>query len=124
MGRAVVHFEVTGGDADKLREFYGGLFDWEINADNPMSYGIVDREANLDQGIGIGGGISAAPQGSEGYVTFYVSVDDVEAALQKAESLGGSRVVGPMQVPDGPELGQFTDPEGNLIGVVKTQPAE
>jgi predicted enzyme related to lactoylglutathione lyase len=121
MGNAVVHFEVTGKDGEKLREFYSGLFDWEINADNPMNYGIVNREANMDQGIGIGGGVAGAMDGGEGYVTFYVSVDDVEAALQKAEGLGATRVMGPMEVPDGPELGQFKDPDGNLIGVVKTQ---
>jgi predicted enzyme related to lactoylglutathione lyase len=124
MGNAVVHFEVIGKDADKLRDFYSGLFDWEINADNPMNYGIVDRESNLDQGIGIGGGVAAAQEGGEGYVTVYVSVDDVEAALQRAEGLGASRVIGPMQVPDGPEIAQFKDPDGNLIGLVKTQPME
>jgi predicted enzyme related to lactoylglutathione lyase len=124
MGNAVVHFEVTGGDADQIQQFYAGLFDWEVDADNPMKYGIVNREANLDQGIGIGGGVSATMEGGEPYVTFYVSVDDVEAALQKAESLGGTRVMDPMQVPDGPEIAQFKDPDGNLIGLVKTQPVE
>jgi predicted enzyme related to lactoylglutathione lyase len=48
---------------------------------------------------------------------FYVGVDDVEAALAKAESLGGSRVFGPMEVPDGPTIGHFADPEGNVVGL-------
>jgi|SRR5215211_1013163 len=128
MGRAVVHFEVMGKDGEKLRSFYSELFDWKIDANNPMNYGMVQREDNLDQGIGIGGGIGAMPEGGEGpeigeegHVTFYVSVDDVEAALQKAESLGGERVMGPSQVPEGPEIGLFHDPEGHTIGVVKTQ---
>jgi len=127
MGQAVVHFEVMGKDGDKLRSFYSDLFDWKIDADNQMNYGMVSREDNMDQGIGIGGGIGAMPEGGEGpdigegHVTFYVSVDDVEAAMQKAESLGGSRVMGPMQVPEGPEIGLFHDPEGHTIGVVKTQ---
>ena len=43
---------------------------------------------------------------------------DVEAGLQKAESLGGTRVMGPMDVPDGPKLGLFKDPEGNTVGLV------
>ncbi len=33
MGQAVVHFEVIGKDGDKLRAFYGELFDWQIDAD-------------------------------------------------------------------------------------------
>jgi predicted enzyme related to lactoylglutathione lyase len=121
MGQAVVHFEVLGKDGAKLQSFYSDLFGWEIDASNPMNYGMVQRESNLDQGIGIGGGIGAIPEGGEGHVTFYVSVDDVEAGLQKAEGLGGTRVMGPMQVPEGPEVGLFNDPEGHTIGLVKTQ---
>jgi predicted enzyme related to lactoylglutathione lyase len=52
-------------------------------------------------------------------VTFYVEVPDVEAALAKAESLGGSRMMGPDQVPGGPIIGLFTDLDGNTVGVVQ-----
>jgi predicted enzyme related to lactoylglutathione lyase len=46
-------------------------------------------------------------------------VPDVEAALAKAESLGGSRVFGPGEVPGTDiTLGQFTDPQGHLVGVM------
>ena len=59
-------------------------------------------------------------QGSNGHVTWYVEVPDVEAALAKAEKLGGQRLMGPDTVPGGgPTLGQITDPEGHLIGVVQ-----
>jgi uncharacterized protein len=56
-------------------------------------------------------------------VTIYVEVPDVEAALAQAEKLGGTRLMGPTQVPGGPALGQFADPEGHLIGVVRAGPA-
>src|SRR5437867_3471277 len=120
MGQPVVHFEVIGQDGEKLRRYYSELFGWEINADNEMNYGIVGREGNLGpDGIGIGGGIAGGPPGYEGHVTFYVAVPDIEAALQKAESLGGTRVMGPERIMDMIELGQFKDPEGHVIGVVK-----
>jgi uncharacterized protein len=48
-------------------------------------------------------------------------VPDVEAALAKAESLGGTRVMGPETIMGTIELGQFSDPEGHLVGVVKTE---
>jgi predicted enzyme related to lactoylglutathione lyase len=96
MGQAVVHFEVIGKDGDKLRAFYGELFDWQIDADNDMGYGLVQRDGNLNgDGVGIGGGIAGGPEGYGGHVTFYVEVPDVEAALARAESLGGTRVFGP-----------------------------
>jgi predicted enzyme related to lactoylglutathione lyase len=47
-----------------------------------------------------------------------VEVDDPEAALAKAESLGGKRVMGPDEVMPGLVIGQFTDPEGHLVGIV------
>jgi predicted enzyme related to lactoylglutathione lyase len=121
MGNAVVHFEVIGKDAQKLHGFYSNLFGWEINADNPMNYGMISREGNTDRDVGIGGGIGAAPEGADGHVTFYVSVDDVEQALQKAEGLGATRVFGPEKIMDQVEIALFSDPEGHLIGLVKSQ---
>ena len=120
MGQPVVHFEVIGSDGDRLRSYYADLFGWQIDANNPMNYGIVAREGNVNaEGVGIGGGIGAAPEGYDGHVTFYVEVPDVEAALAKAESLGGSRMMGPEAVMEGVEIGQFKDPEGHTVGVVK-----
>jgi len=120
MGRPVVHVEVIGTDGEKLQSYYSQLFDWEINADNPMRYGSVAREGNVNaDGVGIGGGVAAGPEGYAGHVTFYVEVPDVEAALAKAQSLGGKRMMGPEKVMEGVELGQFVDPEGHLIGLIK-----
>jgi len=47
-------------------------------------------------------------------------VPNVKAALQKAESLGGTRRMGPARAPAGLVVGHFTDPEGNKIGVAGT----
>ncbi len=119
MGQPVVHFEIVGKNGDKLKEYYGALFGWEIDSDNPMAYGMVAREGNINsEGVGIGGGIATGPEGYEGHVMFYIEVPDVEAALAKAESLGGTRVMGPEEVMDGLVLGHFHDPEGHLVGVV------
>jgi uncharacterized protein len=111
MSTPLIHFEVAGKDPDKLQGFFGDLFGWQIDANNPMKYGMV----NLSRDVG--GGIGPAPEGQPGHAMFYVAVDDVEGALQKAESLGGQRVFGPMDVPDGPTIGHFADPEGNVVGL-------
>ena len=119
MGQPVVHFEVVGRDGAGLQGYYGELFGWKVDADNPMSYGLVEAEEG-SRGTGIPGGIGQGPEGYEGHVTFYVEVPDVEAALQKAESLGGSRVMGPETIMPDITLGQFTDPEGNLVGLTQS----
>jgi predicted enzyme related to lactoylglutathione lyase len=120
MGNPVVHFEIMGKDADTLRSYYHELFGWDFNADNPQNYGLVRREENLmPDGVGIGGGIGSAPN-YDGHVTFYVGVKDVEEALAKAESLGGSRIMGPERVTgaDGEVMiGLMRDPEGHIVGV-------
>ena len=122
MGQPVVHFEVIGQDGEKLRRYYSELFGWEIDADNEMGYGMVSREGNVSSnGAGIGGGIAGGPPGYGGHVTFYVEVPDVAAALAKAESLGGERVMGPETIMGMVTLGQFKDPEGHVIGVVESQ---
>jgi uncharacterized protein len=124
MGQPVVHFEIIGADPAKLRGYYGELFGWEFDTSAPVvasvsedgSYGFVDPPPNSD-GIGIPGGVGGGP-GYDPTVLFYVGVPDVEAALRQAESLGGTRRMGPDRA-EGRDLvvGQFTDPEGNLIGV-------
>ncbi|WP_239380075.1 VOC family protein [Frankia sp. CIT1] len=121
MGQPVVHFEIIGNDSEKLKNYYSGLFGWKIESDNPMNYGVVQRVGNVNtDGVGIGGGVAAAPEGYAGHVTFYVEVPDVEAALVKAENLGGSRMMGPEKVMEGVEIGLFNDPEGHLVGVVRS----
>ena len=123
MGQPVVHFEILGKDADKTQSYYSELFGWGIEAlpfENPTQYGLAKRDENTNaEGIGIGGGVGGAPDGYPGHVTFYVEVPDVEAALTKAESLGGTRTMGPDQVPGGPVIGLFRDPDGNTVGVVQ-----
>jgi uncharacterized protein len=119
VGQPVVHFEVVGQDADALREYYGELFGWQFAEPmGPTNYTTVQDPPN-----GVGGGIGSAPEGYPGHVTFYVAVPDVGAALDKAESLGGSRMMGPDEVPGaGITIGLFSDPEGHVIGLV-TQPS-
>lgn len=119
MGQPVVHFEVVGKDGEKLKSYYAEMFEWEIKDDNPMKYGLVDA-AEGSQGPGIGGGVCGGPEGYEGHITFYVEVPDVEVALQKAERLGGTRVMGPETIMGEITLGQFLDPEGNVVGLTQS----
>ncbi len=124
MAQPVVHFEIIGRAPDKLRSYYGDLFGWQFDTTSPVApavseagnYGFVDRDASTD-GAGIPGGVGGGA-GYDSHAIFYVGVPNVEAALQNAESLGGTRRMGPDQSPGtGLVVGHFTDPEGNLIGV-------
>ena len=118
MPNPVVHFEVAGKDGAKLQQFYGDIFGWEINADNPMDYGVVEAE-----GDGIAGGVTGA---DEPGVTFYIQVDDLGAFLQQVEAQGGKTVMDVTTIPGMVTMALFADPEGNVVGLVhsETPPAE
>ncbi|MGH9138139.1 MAG: VOC family protein [Acidimicrobiales bacterium] len=118
MGQPVVHFEIIGRDPGGLRGYYRELFGWEFDTGDattpavsePGNYGFIhgDPTGGIDGGIGGGEGFDAR-------VLFYVGVPNVEAALENAERLGGTRRMGPEGTPGHLVVGQFTDPEGNLI---------
>ncbi len=113
MGQPVVHFEILGKDPKRLQEFYSGLFDWHVDANNPINYGVVDTHGEG----GIGGGIGPAQGPNQ--VTFYVQVDDLQAYLNKIEGMGGKTVVPVTEIPDMVTFAMFADPEGNVVGLVK-----
>jgi uncharacterized protein len=123
VGQPVVHFEVIGKEPETLRRYYGELFGWEFDTSSPVAeevsepanYGFVDR-IETSGGASIPGGVGGGA-GYDAHVIFYVGVPDVEAALQQAERLGGTRQMGPARAPTGLVVGHFTDPEGNVIGV-------
>jgi len=121
MGSPVVHFEILGKDAPGLRTFYGETFGWRFDEPmGPNSYMLVQP----DGAAGIRGGVGGCCDASyQGHVTFYIDVPDVARALEGIEQRGGAKVMGPVEVPGGPIIGLFRDPEGHLIGVVQTTAA-
>jgi predicted enzyme related to lactoylglutathione lyase len=114
VGKQVTWFEVIGKDGAKLRDFYSGIFDWKIDANNPMNYGMVDPGDS-----GIGGGVGQGQPGDSPSLTFYVTVPDLAATLKAVEAAGGKTVAPPMDVPGGPSIAKFADPEGNVVGIMK-----
>jgi hypothetical protein len=115
MASPVVHWEIGGTDPAKTREFYAKLFDWSVEVHEGMDYGLVQPAGEGS----IGGGIGPVPPGGQPYVTFYVQVDDLQKALDKAESLGGKTVLPPTPIPDIGSCAMFTDPNGVAIGLYK-----
>jgi predicted enzyme related to lactoylglutathione lyase len=122
MSQPVVHFEIIGTDPARLRSFFGELFGWRYEptpvaaaVSEPDNYGFIELLTTSD-GSGIRGGVGGGP-GYESHALFYVGVPDVQQALDRAESLGGARTMGPQTSPTGLVVGHFTDPDGNLIGL-------
>ena len=114
MGAQVVHFEIMGGNGNELEKFYSQLFGWKINSNNPMKYGVIDTAGSGT----IDGGVGSSQDGGK-RVTVYVQVEDLQAILDQAERLGGRTILPPSVVPGGPKLALFSDPAGNVTGIME-----
>lgn len=117
MGNAVVHFEVAAADDGLLTAFYGELFGWRLQGLSSGAYTKIDTCA----GHGINGGIARSQRG-EPWLTFYVEVDDPQATLDKANSLGGTTAM-PVTDFGGATIAMFKDPDGLPVGLIRA-PAE
>ena len=97
MGQPVAFFEVISPDHERAQKFYSDLFGWQVAADPAMGgYGLVDTGAG--EGA-IGGGIGPAEGPDDKGVKIYMRVDDLDAYLDRAELLGGKRLVPPTDLP-------------------------
>jgi hypothetical protein len=112
MGKPVIHFEIGCRDIAKTKAFYATLFGWQIQPPGPSSAVETDSPGGID------GRITALDQKTHGYVTIYIQVDDLQACLDEAESLGGKTLVKPMALPDGRRFAWLSDPDGNTIGII------
>jgi len=111
-GPGVVHWEIQARDPAAQQRFFGELFGWNVDANNPQNYGMVGPTGPKSIGGGIGG-TTDAPR-----ATFYVQVPDINASLAKVESLGAQIVMPRMDI-GVVIMAQFRDPEGNLIGLIE-----
>lgn len=52
------------------------------------------------------------------YVTVYVAVADLRSMLDRAGELGARTVVEPTDIPGVGQFAMFSDPDGNVIGLL------
>lgn len=112
MGNPVVHFDLNGTDGKQLAEFYGELFGWHVQEVPHANYWLIDTHA----GTGINGGIMS--QG-EPFIGLYAEGPDIQALLDKAESLGAKTLLPVTEIPNMVTYAMFADPQGNRVGTVK-----
>jgi len=113
MANPFVHLELNTPDLSKAKQFYGALFGWQFQ-DNDM--GPMGIYSTFKPDSGPGGGMTAMPGGNPGWLS-YVGVDDIQAATEKARSLGATIHMGPQEIPNIGWMTIFADPTGCTIAI-------
>ena len=120
MANPVSQFQILSKDPDATASFYGELFGWRVNAANPLGY----RQIQTGADEGIQGGIWPAPPQSPNFVQLFMSVDDVSAAVKRAEGLGAKPLIPPTVLPEGDEMAVMLDPQGMSFAVWRPSAAK
>jgi uncharacterized protein len=115
MPNPVTWFEITGKDSAKLQKFYGDIFGWKLSppVKEMGNYSMLDNG-----GKGINGGLGEN-MGGPNRVSVYIEVDDPDAYLAKVNKAGGKTIMPTTAVTPTTTIAMFTDPEGNITGLLK-----
>jgi predicted enzyme related to lactoylglutathione lyase len=106
---AIVHFDIAGPDDQALRDFYTGLFGWELNRPGP-GYTLVSTPDGSPNG--------AILEDDTAALTVGITVNDLDKALSEATARGGSVLMPPTD--NGwVTKAQIADPAGNRITLIK-----
>ncbi|MEP6973208.1 MAG: VOC family protein [Actinomycetota bacterium] len=124
----VVHFEITVDDEGRAKEFYGSIFDWELNSAD-MGGGIaytsittapVDEQMRPKEPGAINGGFTS--RGSETpSPVITIGVDSIDDTLKKIEAGGGSTITARTPIPNMGAFAYFKDSEGNTLGLWESE---
>ncbi|HVX48576.1 MAG TPA: VOC family protein [Chitinophagaceae bacterium] len=109
----VVHFEIGCKGLESTANFYSSIFGW-TTTQVPMAAYI-----NTNSAEGVQGHITSLGHEPYNYVTVYIQVNVIEEYLQKITDAGGTKLVGPVPLPDGSRFAWFKDPEGNILALLQ-----
>jgi predicted enzyme related to lactoylglutathione lyase len=115
MGK-IGHIEFAGTDGAALKDFYSGLFGWDISRRDVGGFDYFD----IATGAGFTAGIRHEPEGCAEIVV-YIDVEDVDTAVATAQELGAGVRISPTEYGD-LRFALITDPQGNPIGLTQALP--
>jgi len=109
--------ELLTSDPEAAKVFYQALFGWDLKPGNLENIPYTIIEVN---GQGIGGIAPLPPSNPTMPPSWgnYVTVEDVEATLKKAEELGGKVLMGTMNISPEMRFALIQDPQGATIAVI------
>jgi predicted enzyme related to lactoylglutathione lyase len=109
--------ELYTSDLDAARDFYSGLFGWEWQPfeNSPDPYFVV-----MNQGRGNGGVRGLAEPSMPPNWLVYFAVEDIDEGVAKAGELGGTTMMGPMDIGIA-KIAILQDPQGGVFALYAGQ---
>ena len=123
----VVHFEIHATEPEQLIDFYSALFGWTFTPAEGMDYWLVDTGPKDEPGID--GGLVRRPvpgpadSPALGAYPCTVSVESLDATLARSSELGATLALPKMPVTGIGWLAYIKDPDGNILGLLESDPA-
>jgi predicted enzyme related to lactoylglutathione lyase len=116
MSNRVAHFEIPSDDPEASMKFFKEAFDWEFkqSGKEPYWFAITGDEKSP----GINGAVMKKLDPKQP-VANTIYVQDIGEAIRKIVDAGGSMVLPKKAVPNIGWLAYFTDPDGNIHGVME-----
>jgi predicted enzyme related to lactoylglutathione lyase len=117
----VVHFEIPVDNVERAKKFYKSAFDWTLIPAPEMNYTMIHTTEvdamNMPKEPGaINGGMMQRKDPIKCPV-LTISVENIDQAIKKVQSLGGKIVMGKMEVPNMGISAYIQDSEGNILGL-------
>ena len=110
--------ELATSDWNAAFEFYHSLFGWEIKEEHDMGeMGMYQIFGRSEDEFPSGGMFNKPPEMPVCAWTYYISVQNVDDAVEKVKQLGGQVLNGPMEVPGGDKVAQCMDPQGAMFAL-------
>lgn len=114
-----VWYDLMSPDVDAATKFYAEVVGWGTQQwDGPAPYTMWTAS-----GAPIGGVVPLTPEhASAGVVPHwmaYITVDDVDATMEKAKNNGATVVAEPRDIPNTGRMAVMRDPQGALIAIYK-----
>ena len=109
--------ELMTTDPEAAKQFYSQVFGWGIQ-EYPMGEGTYTVVKIGDEGVG---GIMAIPPEAEGTPPnwgTYITVDNVDATVEKVTELGGKVLSQPQDIPEVGRMAIIQDPQGAVLMVM------
>jgi predicted enzyme related to lactoylglutathione lyase len=100
--------ELATSDADAAKQFYGDMFGW-TSVDHPMPSGVYTM---FQYDGNDAGAVYQAPEDVPTSWSVYFSVIDVQASTAQVAPLGGTVVMGPMDIGESGSMAVCQDPQG------------